>query len=213
MYEKNDILDLETKVLAIFMHYSYIQISFNDYCKNEVIDKLDISKKINDTKLTIYTLRSLLFKLTPIKYSLPVDYNEIARGLYYLGSLSRKKHHHHNKMIWDDTTNIVERGGFSTVFGHLISRLRRLEKKIDAISLEFINLSQINVGTLNDYLLNLNTQLQDFISYTQATKIMLNYIDNQQLFAKASCNKDFVIPKKGRPKLRIVRALNIVKSN
>lgn len=205
MYEKNDILDLEIKILAISIHYSYIQISFNTYCKNEEIDTRDVVKKIDDTKLIIDTLRSLLFKLAPIKYSTPVNYHEIASGLYYLGSIARKKHYHHNKMIWDSIVDTVEICSFSTVFGHLISRLRTYEKKIDVISSMFKNLSRDKIENLNNHLLDLNTQLQDFISYIQAVKIMLGYVDKQQLFEKASCEKSFVIPNRRKVKLRIVK--------
>lgn len=206
MYDKNDILDLEAKILAIYVYYSYIQISFNNYCHNGNKEILDVCQKVDNAKLVIDTLRSLLFKLTPIRYHKPVNYNEVSRRLYYLGSLSRKYHHHNNEMIWNDTISIVERSSFSAVFGHFVSRLRTLEKKFNSISDKYKYLSLDENKKFEEGLLSLNTYLQDFISYIQAVKIMLNYIEKENIIECASYEEDFVRPKKEKPVLRLIKS-------
>lgn len=205
MYDKNDILDLEAKILAIYVYYSYIQISFNNYCHNGNKEALDVCQKVGNARLVIGKLRSLLFKLTPIRYPKPVNYSEVASRLYYLGSLSRKHHQHRNEMIWADTISIVERSSFSAVFGHFISRLRTLTVKFNSIEDKYRKLSHNEIREFERELLSLNTYLLDFISYIQAVKIMLDYIDKEKIFASASYDEDFVPPKKIIPMLRIVK--------
>ncbi len=206
MYDKNEILDLETKILSICTYYSYIQISFNNYCQNYEKNVIDVCQKVASTKIVIEALRSLLFKLTPIKYSKSVNYNEIAIRLHYLGSLSRKKHFHNNEMIWNSILSTVEISSFSSVFGHFISRLRALERKFDGIPDKYKNLSLAETKKFEEDLLSLSTYIQDFISYVQAVKIMLAYVDKEQLLAKASYDEDFVIPKKEKPTLRLIKS-------
>lgn len=91
MYKRDDVLALETGILFIYTYYSNIQISLNVCLKNETIETLDIKDKSSDVMNAISEMRKILFKLETIKSIGMIDYSEVARRLYYLGSLSRKE--------------------------------------------------------------------------------------------------------------------------
>lgn len=205
MYAKKDILELEIKILAIFTYYSYVQISFNNSCQSKNKDISDIRRRVGNAKLEIEALRSLVFKLIPIKYHRPVDYSVVSTRLFYLGSKSRKHKLHTNKIIWGKIIDVVKQSSFSAVFGHFISRLRSLENMFNNIENKYNDLSLNETKKFEGDLLSLSTHLQDFISYIQAVKIMLEYIDKNNIIENAS-HEEIKKTIRKKPVLRLIKS-------
>jgi hypothetical protein len=134
MYKRDEVLALESGILFIYTYYSKIQINLNIGLQNNTIETLILSKKSTDVTNKISVMRGILFKLAGIKSEKMIDYSEVARRLYYLGSLSRKENLHTDDKIWNHTISIIERSSFSAVFGHFISRLRKVETKFTRLS-------------------------------------------------------------------------------
>jgi hypothetical protein len=203
MYKRDEVLALESGILFIYTYYSKIQINLNIGLQNNTIETLILSKKSTDVTNKISVMRGILFKLAGIKSEKMIDYSEVARRLYYLGSLSRKENLHTDDKIWNHTISIIERSSFSAVFGHFISRLRKVETKFTRLSHQEVSFK--NIEKVQRDLLQLGSYLQEFISYIKATKIMLNFIEKENVFKQAYCDDDFIKIRKGKPALRVVK--------
>jgi hypothetical protein len=203
MYKRDEVLALESGILFIYTYYSKIQVNLNIGLQNNTIETLILSKKSTDVTNKISVMRGILFKLAGIKSEKMIDYSEVARRLYYLGSLSRKENLHTDDKIWNHTISIIERSSFSAVFGHFISRLRKVETKFTRLSHQEVSFK--NIEKVQRDLLQLGSYLQEFISYIKATKIMLNFIEKENVFKQAYCDDDFIKIRKGKPALRVVK--------
>ncbi len=205
MYKRDDVLALESGILFIYTYYSNMQINLNIGLQNNTIETLILSKKSTNVTNKISVMRGILFKLAGIKSEKMIDYSEVARRLYYLGSLSRKGNLHTDDKIWNHTISIVERSSFSAVFGHFISRLRKVENKFNKIKLNYDKGLPTNISGLERDLLWLGSYIQEFISYVEATKIMLNFIEKENVFKQAYCDDNFIKIRKGKPVLHVVK--------
>ena len=205
MYKRDDVLALETGILFIYTYYSNIQISLNVCLQNKTIKTLDIKDKSSDVMNKISEMRKILFKLQTIKSIEMIDYGEVARRLYYLGSLSRQRKLHTNGLVWENTINIIERNSFSAVFRHFISMLRKVETQFTRLGIGYQEVSFINIEKIQKELLQLGNYLQDFISHVEAVKIMLDYIKEEKIFKRASYDENFIKPRKAKPVLRVVK--------
>lgn len=207
MYKRDAVLALESGVLSIYMYYSNMQINLNICLQNGTIETLDISEKLANVMNKISVMRGILFKLAEIKSDKIIDYTEVSRRLYYLGSMSRREKLHINDKVWNQILTIIEHSSFSAVFGHFISKLRKTETKFNRFKFVHnkVPLTDIDINKIEKDLLQLGSYIQEFISYVEAVKIMLDYIEKEQIFEQASHDKNFIKPQRIKPVLQIVK--------
>lgn len=184
MYKKSDIIELENLILVIYSYYSLIQIHFNEFSINGKKKDDSIANIINLAKSEIEEMRSLLFKLNEIKDNDQINYEAVARCLYFLRATVEKDKIYYNRLIWDIATDKIAVGKFSGVFRHFIKKLRITERNFNKVANDYKKLSLNSRELLNKQLLQLGTYLQEFVSFVQIIKIMLNYIEKEQLFTK-----------------------------
>lgn len=208
MYKKEDVLALESGILLIYTYYVCIQINFNTCLQNNTLDTLDVNKNFVKVFRKISLARRILFKLKKIKSARVIDYREVARRLYYLGSMSRKNKLHTDSMVWDETINIIKHSSFSAVFGHFISKLRKAETKFAKFRRKYQKVSFENTEEIQVNLLQLGSRLQELISYVAAVKIMLDFIKSEKIFETATrseTNTNIIETQKSKPVLKIVK--------
>ena len=184
MYKKSDIIELENLILVIYSYYSLIQIHFNEFSINGKKKDDSIANIINLAKSEIEEMRSLLFKLNEIKDNDQINYEAVARCLYFLRATVEKDKIYYNRLIWDFPTDKIAVSKFSGVFRHFIKKLRITERNFNKVANDYKKLSLNSRELLNKQLLQLGTYLQEFVSFVQIIKIMLNYIEKEQLFTK-----------------------------
>lgn len=71
--------------------------------------------------------------------------------------------------------------------------------------MRYQEVSFINIEEIQKELLQLGNYLQEFISHVEAIKIMLYYIEEEEIFKRASCDENFIKPRKGKPVLCVVK--------
>lgn len=207
MYKRDDVLALESGILFIYTYYANIQISLNVCLQNGTTETLDISGKLANVMDKISVMRGILFRLAATKSTGVIDYTEVSRRLYYLGSMSRREKLHINDKVWNQILTIIEHSSFSAVFGHFISKLRKTETKFNRFKFAHnkVPLTDIDINKIEKDLLQLGSYIQEFISYVEAVKIMLDYIEKEQIFEQASYDENFLKPSRVKPVLKILK--------
>ncbi len=205
MYKRDDVLALESGILFIYTYYANIQISLNVCLQNGTTETLDMSGKLANVMNKISVMRGILFRLAAIKSDEIIDYTEVSRRLYYLGSISRREKLHINDKAWNQILTIIEHSSFSAVFGHFISKLRKTENKFNRFKFTHNKIPLTEINKIEKDLLQLGSYIQEFISYVEAVKIMLDYIEKEQIFEQASHDKNFIKPQRIKPVLQIVK--------
>lgn len=206
MYDRNQVKDVENKLFLIFTYFIFIKMDFNSYQKVSIDE---IFEKVNSATEIVVRTKTQVLNLSNLKHEQNIDFQNLAEQLNIYGIEVFVSKTYTNVMLWNGILDIMAESGFSGVFSYFWDKLNEVGLLFNEVKINYEHLLE-KQEIVKNTLLQLETLLLDLTSGLQATMMMLEYIENENLFN--TCIKQ-IKPESDSEPIKVVRCLRLVVSN
>lgn len=188
MYDKEEILELENKMLLIHSYYTLLKVSFNAFKGNNQKDTETFSYIVLVAKDKIEEMREVLFNLITNNYERYLDYSVVINYMGYLERVVDRSELKYDKTLWNKIVEKIEENGFTHIFCFFINKLRNIEGKFEKIVKNYHNLSnEVESKSIFDQnLTHFGFYLREFLTYVQLTKLIYENLSLSKVFILAT---------------------------
>ncbi len=190
MYNLNDLVALELKIRFIHVKYVPILRYFQDYYDSNNITVAEVSKNLKSIQVETGHIETLLLRLKDTKTDEIIDYSRVAKHLKVFCYDQPKAECWNNFSIWENIIQIIKTDGFPIVFAYFLRKHMRIKETNTLILTKYKNISNSEIFKLNVDLVDFNNNLVDFINNVEAVCLMIQYLEQKEIFSQTAINPD-----------------------
>ena len=167
-------------------NYNILQRFITKHQRKSCPTTVDATKARTEFRSEANNLLRLLSELEKIRPSVTINYDHLDK---YVSRLSNEVAFPNELNSLQNIVNLIREGGFTRVFGILVSRISNLQVKFSEISYSKNDLADLNseqIQSLRKDLLLFGKEVNDLIFNIQTIAKILNYSQKQVLLTKAS---------------------------